>query len=189
MKHTDFYALVNDIKRKEQQELYRALEAHGGSYSWWNAKERCFCDDEYPIIAANVDGYYPSPMDINVRSIFIEDGILNIIGESNEYGELIDLTIDEVFAGHIEYIIDLIPETESINDVTIIPEDFAIPISVSRADLEDVGFNSDNISSQTMEDIASCMADSYFEFNYLKDLKMAAKTILSQRKETYESNS
>lgn len=123
MKHTDFCSLVHDIKCKEQQELCRALEAHGGSYSWWNTEEECFVEDEHPIIAVNVDSMFPNPIDVKIRSVSIDNGHLILIGEDKESGELVDFQAWDVFAGHLGYIIGLIPDSEWVNDVTTIPED------------------------------------------------------------------
>lgn len=177
MKHTDFRSLVHDIKRKEQQELCRALEAHGGSYSWWNAEEEGFVEDEHPIIAVNVNSMFPNPTDIEIRSVSVDNGHLIFVGEDKESGELVDFQAGDVFAGHLGYIIDLIPDSEWVDDVTTMIEDFAVPVSISRKDLEDIGFDADNISIKDMENIARCMSDLYSEYNYSEDLRMSAEKL------------
>lgn len=119
MKHTDFYSLVKNIKHKEQEELCKALEAHGGSYSWWDDSKSCFMENvQYPIIAVNVDCTFPNPTDVEIKSISVKDGWLNFVGEDKNSGELVDFCADDIFAGQIEYIIDLIPDTDAVNDVT-----------------------------------------------------------------------
>lgn len=188
MKHTDFRSLVHDIKRKEQQELCRALEAHGGSYSWWNSEEDCFVEDDHPIIAVNVNGMFSNPTDVEIRSVSIDNGHLIFVGEDKESGELVDFQAWDVFTGHLSYIIDLIPETELVDDVTITPDDFAIPVFISRADLEDAGFDGGNISTKDMENIARCMGDLYSEYGYLEDLKTAADDLLVPRLNLSEYN-
>ena len=122
MKHTDFYALVRDIKRKEQQELRQALEAHGGSYSWWNSNTGDW-ENEYPIVAVNVDNMCPEPMDIIIRSVFIVDGVFCFDAENKEYGHDVEVRASDFFPGHLSFIIDYIPATEDVDDVTIPAED------------------------------------------------------------------
>lgn len=174
MKHTDFYALVRDIKRKEQQELCRALEAHGGSYSWWNAEKECFKEDEeYPIIAVNVNGIFPNPTDVEIRSVSVDRGFLTFVGEDKENGDLVDFQAWDVFAGHLGYIIDLIPDVDGVDDVTSPQEDFVIS-TVSRADLVDNGFNAENLSDDVMRNVAAVMGDLYAEYEYTEELRMAA---------------
>ena len=34
MKHTNFYAMYNEIRKKEADELRLALKAHGGEFTW-----------------------------------------------------------------------------------------------------------------------------------------------------------
>ncbi|NDV63999.1 hypothetical protein [Bacteroides sp. 224] len=110
MKYTDFYAQIEEIKRKECNELYKAVEAHGGSYEWEDGEE------DYPIIA--IYSTIPEPIDVNVEKVYIENGALNIVGEDKERGDKIQFQPDEVFVGHLSYIIGYIPETEQIDDVS-----------------------------------------------------------------------
>lgn len=120
MKHSDFRSLINEIKQKEYNELYKAIEAHGGSYSWWNEIDECFIEEvEHPIIAVNVNSMFPNPIDVEIRRVFIERGCLVIVGEDKEYGDLVHFLPGDVFAGHLSYVIDLIEQTETVDDVTI----------------------------------------------------------------------
>lgn len=174
MKHTDFYARVQEIKRKEQQELCRALEAHGGSYSWWNTEEECFKEDEeHPIIAVNVNGIFPNPTDIEIRAVSVDNGFLSFVGEDKENGDLVDFQAWDVFAGHLGYVIDLIPNVNGIDDVTSLQDDFVIS-TVSRDDLIGNGFNAENLSDDMMKNVAAVMGDLYAEYEYTEELRMAA---------------
>lgn len=168
MKHTDFYTLVQDIKRKEQEELCKALEAHGGSYSWVNSEGDYITD--YPIIAVNVDGICPNPTDVNIHSVYVDNGCLNFVGEDKESGEPIDFKACNVFAGHLSYIIDYIPETDTVKDVTIEPDEIPI-ISLDRYDLEHCGFKSEQVTSDTMRRLAGKMYDSYLDNGFYQDLR------------------
>lgn len=173
MKHTDFRSLVQDIKRKEQQELCRALEAHGGSYSWWNTEEEGFVEDEHPIIAVNVNGMFPNPTDIEIRSVSVDNGHLIFVGEDKESGELVDFQAWDVFAGHLGFIIDLIPDADEINDVTMPQDDFTI-ITVCRDDLISYGYDAEDLSDDEMRNVARVMGDLYSEYEYAEELCMAA---------------
>lgn len=111
MEHTDFYALTRRIKQIEYNELRDAIVAHGGSYEW-NMEA-----GDYPIIAVNVDSICPNPMDINVTKVYVKNDNVFIEGEGKEYGEHVDFSCEDVFTGHLSYILDLLPETDKIKSV------------------------------------------------------------------------
>lgn len=177
MKHTDWYEQIQTIKRQEQQELIAALRAHGGSYSWYNEETKEFAD-EYPCIAVNVDGTFPNPTDVNIRSVSIDQREhLLFVGEDKEDSwYLVDFEADDVFAGHLSYIIDLIPATDSVNDVTTREEGFVIA-SVCRDDLINAGFDAENLSDLDMQNIANVMGDFYDNYGYRDDLLEAARKL------------
>lgn len=172
MKHTDFYSKVEEIKRQEQRELIEALKAHGGSYSWYNEETKEFAD-EYPCIAVNVDGTFPNPTDVIIHSVSIYNNSLHFVGTDKDYGNSVDFEADDVFAGHLSYIIDLIPETNTVDDVTTREEGFVIA-SVTRDDLMDAGFDAENLSDQDMQNVANVMGDFYDNYGYRDDLLEAA---------------
>lgn len=176
MKHTDFYNIIQDIKHKEQQELKKALEAHGGSYSWWDEDKEGFIDGEYPIIAANICGCLPGPIDLEVMKVYVENNYLTIIGQNKETGETIEIDPYDAFAGHISYVIELIPATESVDDVTQNQEYFPIT-SVSREDLTNRGFSAHDIDDSVMERLAGKMSDAYLDNGYWVDLPIIAEAL------------
>ena len=119
MKHSDFSQLIHAIKKREYDELYRAVEAHGGIFAWWDEETESFKEDiEHPIIAVNAEGLYPNPVDVEVRSVEIYKGTLCIEGEDKEYGNRMEFEPSDAFAGHLSFIIDLIPETAEVDDVS-----------------------------------------------------------------------
>ena len=180
MKHTDFYNKVEEIKRQEQRELKEALKAHGGSYSWCN-EESGVLEDTYPCIAVNLNATDPTPTDIAVRSVCLNHAdYLCFEGEDNFCGEIIEFCADDVFAGHIAYIIEMIPETDSVNDVTSKKEDFTVA-TICRDDLVNAGFDAENLSDQDMQDIADVMGDLYCNYNYHEDLLIAARKLGSKQ--------
>lgn len=126
MKHTNFYPQLTEIKKKEYQELYQAIKAHGGEYSWGTEDGEgnwSFNLGDYPIFAINTTGYTPQPMDICIRSVRIENGRIKLEGEDNEFGNRIEFSTDDVFAGHLSYITDLIPATEQVSEVKAVPNE------------------------------------------------------------------
>lgn len=110
MKHTDFYSIIRKIKEQERQELIKAVIAHGGSYKWEDEGEK-------PIIAANAK-YWEDPIDVNITHVYVINGDLRIYGEEKGSGTPVEIDSYDAFAGHISYIIDMIPETESIKEVS-----------------------------------------------------------------------
>lgn len=116
MIHTYFYDIISSIKKQEYNELYRAVEAHGGSYKWdWKS-------DDIPTIAVNITkDCYPNPTDVDILSVSIVDGMLKLEGVEKEWRYEVDFEPTDVFAGHLSYIIDCIPAIDSISDVTSKP--------------------------------------------------------------------
>lgn len=114
MKHTDFHSLIKKIKEQERKELIKAVIAHGGSYKWEDEGEK-------PIIAANVK-HWEDPIDVYITHVYIIDGNLRIYGEAKESGVPVEIDPCDAFTGHISYIIDMIPELESIKDTSLNPE-------------------------------------------------------------------
>ena len=110
MKHTDFHSIIRKIKEQERKELINAVIAHGGFYNWEDEEEK-------PVITANVK-YWESPIDVCITHVYIIDGSLRIYGEDKEFGTPVEIDSYDAFAGHISYIIDMIPETESIKEVS-----------------------------------------------------------------------
>lgn len=176
MKHTDFYNKLEEIKRQEQRELKEALKAHGGSYSWCN-EESGVLEDTFPCIAVNLNAIDPTPTDIAVRSVYLNHvDYLCFEGEDNCCGDIIEFCSDDVFAGHIAYIIEMIPETDAVNDVTSREEDFVIT-SVCRDDLINIGFDAEHLSDEDMQHIANIMGDLYCNYDYSDNLLEAARKL------------
>lgn len=113
MKHSDYQAKIKEIKALEYQELILAIEAHGGSYEW-NREGGGSC----PIIAINSNKSEPEPQDIEVTKVTILDGQLKISGVDNKYREPVKFDADDIFAGHLSFIIDYIPATDEVSDVS-----------------------------------------------------------------------
>lgn len=116
MKHSDYQAKVNELKALEYEELRRAIEAHGGSYEW-DSKS----GGSYPIIAINSNKSEPEPQDIEITKVAIVEGCLKISGVDNKYGEPVKFDAGDVFAGHLSFIIDYLPATDEVSDVSIPP--------------------------------------------------------------------
>jgi hypothetical protein len=166
MKHTNFYKKIEEIKRQEIAELIKALNAHGGKFQWPIEDD----DTERPIIAINPDSSCPDPTDVEVISVCVNSGRLELVGIEKNNGYEIPFTPEEVFAGHLSYIIDYIPETEYIKDVT--EQTVSFPIAnVSRDDLKERGFDVDNIDDDDMSDLAERMGDAYREIVFDIDLE------------------
>lgn len=167
MKHTDFFTQTRAIKAKEYDELYAAIEAHGGIYEWDLAS------DDYPIIAVNVESTCPNPTDVEIEKVFIENGMLRIRGKDKEYGENIRFEPTDVFAGHLSFIIDDIPSIGGVDDVTGRQTDFPIT-TVSRDDVTASGYDTSNLSDEKMAELAKRMGDAYLDDGYWDDLKIIA---------------
>lgn len=115
MKHTDFYSLYENIKKQEIQELTAAVKAHGGKVTFQFDMEP---DDNAPIITFSPEG----AVDVIVGTVTVEDDHLRIFGNDKNdcYSEeQEEFFIEDALPGQLSFIIDAIPETDNVNDVTI----------------------------------------------------------------------
>lgn len=114
MKHSNYQTKINEIKALECEELKLALEAHGGCYEWGGENI-----GSGPIIAINPDSSVPEPLDIEITKVAVVDDHLEISGTNKKDGEPVAFDIDDIFAGHLSFIIDYIPATDKVSDVSI----------------------------------------------------------------------
>lgn len=94
------YDSVQEIKRREREELITALRLHGeqvpGGYEW-------HFEGNFPIVAAyDCD----EPCDVVILAVKADtDGNLTIIGDvKNDRGNEHEIFADDIFAGQIDYI-------------------------------------------------------------------------------------
>lgn len=91
---------MQEIKRREQEELAAALRLHGDKvddgYEW-------HFEGECPCVAAYE---YDEPCDVVILSARVDkDGKLTIIGdEKNDRGNEHEIDVDEIFAGHLDFV-------------------------------------------------------------------------------------
>jgi hypothetical protein len=167
MKHTDFFKKTREIKEQEQLELIMAIMAHGGEFNWDEGTER-------PIIAINSEDYHSGSMDVEVTNAFVENGRLRLVGNENLYGCEVKFGPDDVCTGYLSHIIDYIHETDNVSDVTEGQKFFKIT-SVSRDDLEVVGFYTKDIQDHEMKTLARKMADDYCEQLFHTSMEIIAE--------------
>ena len=100
LKDFSIYESVQEIKHREQEELKEALRLHGDKvddgYEW-------HFEGECPIVAAYD---YDEPCDVVIIAVRVnKDGKLTIIGdEKNDRGNEHEIEIEEIFAGHLEFV-------------------------------------------------------------------------------------
>ena len=115
MKHTDFYSQLENIKTQEILELTAAVKAHGGKVTFQYNMEP---DDSAPILIFNPEG----PVEVIVKTVILEGYFLRVFGnDKNDYyaDEQEEFFIEYALPGQLSFIIDAIPETDDVNDVTI----------------------------------------------------------------------
>lgn len=128
MKHTDLYQAYKKLDNLERQELIAAVKAHGGEYIFihMNEEEDDVEDEEEaynaPVILASRK-YEDSYSDYRVSRVSVEISgdteYLHIFGWPTDPNWPDEDEIDFIARGHVGYIIDSIPETEDIKDVSI----------------------------------------------------------------------
>lgn len=95
------YDSVQEVKHREQEELAAKLRLRGEKVddgNEWHFEGEC------PIVAAY---NYDEPCDVVILSVRVnKDGNLTIIGdEKNDRGNEHEIEADDIFAGHLDFII------------------------------------------------------------------------------------
>ncbi|MDR1459492.1 MAG: hypothetical protein LBI60_04695 [Bacteroidales bacterium] len=188
MKHTSLYDKIEEIRRQEIAELIAAVNAHGGRYEWPvdddendDGEEDDDENKDRPIIAINPDNCCPNPQDVEVISVSVNSGKLELEGVDKNDRYDVSFTPEEVFIGHLSFITDYIPETDTVSDVSLKRESFKIS-SVSREDLEEKGFDTDGIDDSEMERLASKLGDDYCEQLFWGSMEIIAEHLGFPRK-------
>lgn len=159
MKHSNFYQKYKDVEAQEYRELQAALKAHGGEYIFFdcdaeNAEELWDEKDDRDDIPAIYGGfgYMDNSERYYVTRVKQHEHGIGIYGFREEYGSPMDEDrIDIIEYGYIEEILDAIPDTDEVHDVTeLTPLDFVPVLSLSRDDVETIGFNPDLTDDQLM---------------------------------------
>ena len=101
LKDFSIYDSVQEVKHREQEELAEALRQHGEKVDdgyEWHFEGNC------PIVAAYD---YDEPCDVAILSVKVDnEGYFTIIGdEKNDRGNEHEIEVDEVFPGHLDFII------------------------------------------------------------------------------------
>ena len=101
LKDFSIYESVEEVKHREQEELRQALRLYGDKvndgYEW-------HFEGECPIVAAYD---WDEPCDVVILAAKVDkDGYITLIGdEKNDRGNEHEIEVDEVFAGHLDYLI------------------------------------------------------------------------------------
>lgn len=116
MKHTDLYYKYKELEAIEREELKRAVLAHGGEFRFKTTDGNVPLGVQPPVVIAG-DSHWESYCDCVITCVKVRNGNLEIYGYDKEYGNQEMLL--EVETGHLGYIIDEIPETEEVTDVSL----------------------------------------------------------------------
>lgn len=153
MKHSNFYQQYKKLEALEREELKKAILAHGGEFRFLTEDGEEIEGITAPIVMAG-DSHWDSNCDCIITRVAVVDGYLEIYGYDKEYRDE-ELYLDDVEIGHLSYIIDEIPETDDVSDVSLESTIYEIPIvSLRREDIGDAGCDSD-ISNDEFRQVAS----------------------------------
>lgn len=115
MKHTDFTPIIDQLRSIEKEELKQAVLAHGGLYR---------IDEEHrPAITFPCSDDSDTAEDVEICQVSVnDDGNLCLTGKPygplGDSGPEIEYNPDYLPLGMIGFIIDEIPETETIKDLS-----------------------------------------------------------------------
>lgn len=165
MKHTDLYNEYKKLDALEEAELIAAVKAHGGEYIFvhfdedgdYDSEER----NEAPIIAASTrwmdsyEDFYVSRVEVDER------GYYTLYGWNKE-GCADEMEIDSIAHGHLGYVTDCIPETESVKDVSISTDRdnlYSLICNMSEMLGEIANHDDINITDNEIEDLATMASE------------------------------
>ena len=128
MKCTNAWEVSRMLRHHMEKELKAALAAHGGKFSWYYKDEdedydcEDYDDDGYaynvPIVMCNLR--YVGPVNVKIRKAYINShGYVRVIAATDDYYDDIDIELSDIVAHHIQYIIESIPVTDTVTDVSI----------------------------------------------------------------------
>lgn len=179
MKHTDLYRKYKELETIERRELRRAVLAHGGEFKFANEEGEEKEGLQMPIVSA-CPKHWDNMGDFYVTRIVVNGAYLFIYGRSID-SPYIEMLLDDIALGHIDYIIDEIPETEEVKDVTILNKVDIVPvITLGRTEIENAGFEP-NITDDELKAIANRIAKSLdlqgFSAMFLENIKEACQYV------------
>lgn len=124
MKCSNAWQMGHQLRNRMLDELKLAIKAHGGEYVWYSEEDEEYADN-VPIVMCN--HRYAGPVDVKVRRVYIDKHeCMDIEAATNEYDEDIQIEFDDIVPTHIQYIIECIPATDEVADVSI--QSTALPI-------------------------------------------------------------
>ena len=157
MKHTTFENELRDIKRRAVRELYEAIKAHNGEIDFTKYDKCPILDGEKVCVIRAFDD-------------------LSFIDTEYSYLTTDDLTIEDIL-----YIIGTIPETDEVKDVSGV---YPVPVTwVDRDDIEMQGYDTSEVTQETLDNIANHMGGSYLDYSFSEDLDYACKSYGLKEKE------
>lgn len=175
MKHTDLHNEYEKLDAIEKKELIAAVKAHGGEYVFIHIDDDGYCNEEEknnaPIIMASTrcmdhyEDFYVSRVEIYAYHLIIYGWPIEGYEDERE--------IDSIAHGHLGYVIDHIPETNDVKDVTNIPDCLPI-LFLNKSDIEAIGYNAD-ISSMDFQSVAACTANLLSDEDFEESLREACE--------------
>lgn len=122
MKHTDFYNQYKYLDACTETELKAAVKAHGNEYVFIHTDDDEHISEEKqnaPIISASTK-CMASYEDFYVSRVAIEDfDSVVVYGFPKEGWADDEQELTSIAHGQLEFVIDEIPETDEVQDVTI----------------------------------------------------------------------
>lgn len=117
MKCTDAWSIAKMLHIHMEKELKAALAAHGGKFSWYSEEDEEYADNA-PIVICN--NRYAGPVDVKVRSAYVSSyGSVFIEAATVDCDDDITIEFDDIVVSNIQYIIESIPVTDAVSDVSI----------------------------------------------------------------------
>lgn len=153
MKHTDLYTRYKELDAIERAELKKAVMAHGGEFRFENENGETVEGLCAPVVIA-CGKHWESPCDCVITRVAVNNGgYLEIYGHEKEWSTHEALL--EVETGHVGYIIDNIPETDDVQDVSekLYDTEEVPVISLCRNDIENAGYSPD-ITDEQLRQVA-----------------------------------
>lgn len=169
MKHTDLYGEYRKLDEIEIAELILAVEAHGNEYTFIHFDDDGNYDveewDNAPLISASY-GWMETYEDFYISRVKVDKGFYTLYGFPKE-GCVDEIKIDSVVHGHLGYVIDYIPETDDVKEVSVVSD---------RDELYSTVCNLSEMLGEIVEHNDWCVDDE--EINALYNLASKARNLM-----------
>lgn len=96
----------------------RSVQFRDENKNSWTVDFEVYKEELYdpPIILVNLND---GPMDVVIHKVWLHDGCIELSAFDNEWGNQVDIELEDIVPGHLAYLIEYMPVTDKVKSVAI----------------------------------------------------------------------